>query len=157
MPHLWPYHSTSALREETANHPMAGMQISPEQGHLMALLVRILGARKTLEVGVFTGYSAMVVAKAIGPKGKVVALDVGEEFTTIDRCHWAKAGVADRIDLRQILHCCIVPVLVYQNRAAPIETKTARTTAIQNAQPNVSVRSVVIDDLLARLSNTRLF
>src|SRR5271166_1648779 len=90
----------AALREETANHPWAEMQISPEQGHLMALLVHILGARKTLEVGVFTGYSAMVVAKAVGPKGRVVALDVSEEFTTIARRYWAKAGVADRIDLR---------------------------------------------------------
>ena len=90
----------AALREETANHPWAGMQISPEQGQLMALLVRLLGARKTLEVGVFTGYSAMVVAKALGPKGKVVALDVSEEFTAIARRHWAKAGIADRIDLR---------------------------------------------------------
>jgi caffeoyl-CoA O-methyltransferase len=76
------------------------MQIAPEQGQLMALLIRILGARKTLEVGVFTGYSAMVVAKAMGPKGKVVALDVSEEFTAIARRHWAKAAVADRIDLR---------------------------------------------------------
>jgi predicted O-methyltransferase YrrM len=90
----------AALREETANHPWAIMQISPEQGQLMALLVRLLGARKTLEVGVFTGYSAMVVAKALGPKGKVIALDVSEEFTAIARRHWAKAGVADRIDLR---------------------------------------------------------
>jgi predicted O-methyltransferase YrrM len=90
----------AALREETANHPFAIMQISPEQGHLMALLIRILGARKTLEVGVFTGYSAMVVAKAMGATGKVVALDVSEEFTAIARRHWAKAGVADRIDLR---------------------------------------------------------
>jgi caffeoyl-CoA O-methyltransferase len=90
----------AALRDATANHPWAGMQISPEQGQLMALLVRLLGARKTLEVGVFTGYSAMVVAKALGPKGKVVALDVSEEFTAIARRHWAKAGVADRIDLR---------------------------------------------------------
>jgi predicted O-methyltransferase YrrM len=90
----------AALREETANHPWAGMQISPEQGQLMALLVRLLGARKTLEVGVFTGYSAMVVAKALGPKGKVVALDVNEEFTAIARRHWAKAGIAERIDLR---------------------------------------------------------
>jgi predicted O-methyltransferase YrrM len=90
----------AALREETANHPWAVMQISPEQGQLMALLVRLLGARKTLEVGVFTGYSAMVVAKALGPKGKVVALDVSEEFTAIARRHWTKAGVADRIDLR---------------------------------------------------------
>jgi predicted O-methyltransferase YrrM len=90
----------AALREETANHPWAVMQISPEQGQLMALLVRLLGARKTLEVGVFTGYSAMVVAKALGPDGKVVALDVNEEFTAIARRHWAKAGVADRIELR---------------------------------------------------------
>jgi predicted O-methyltransferase YrrM len=90
----------AALREETANHPWAVMQISPEQGQLMALLVRLLGARKTLEVGVFTGYSAMVVAKALGPNGKVVALDVNEEFTAIARRHWAKAGVADRIELR---------------------------------------------------------
>jgi caffeoyl-CoA O-methyltransferase len=90
----------AALREETANHPSAGMQIAPEQGQLMALLVRLLGARKTLEVGVFTGYSAMVVAKAMGPKGKVVALDVSEEFTAIARRHWTKAAIADRIDLR---------------------------------------------------------
>jgi predicted O-methyltransferase YrrM len=90
----------AALREATANHSAADMQISPEQGSLMALLVRILGARKALEVGVFTGYSAMVVAKAMGPQGKVVALDISEEFTAIARRHWAKAGVADRIDLR---------------------------------------------------------
>jgi len=90
----------AALRAETANHPRAGMQIAPEQGQLMALLVRMLGARKTLEVGVFTGYSAMVVAKALGARGKVIALDVSEEFTAIARRHWAQAGVADRIDLR---------------------------------------------------------
>jgi predicted O-methyltransferase YrrM len=90
----------AALREETANHPWAIMQISPEEGQLIALLVRLLGARKTLEVGVFTGYSAMVVAKAMGPQGKVIALDVSEEFTATARRHWAKAGVADRIDLR---------------------------------------------------------
>jgi predicted O-methyltransferase YrrM len=90
----------AALREETANHPSAGMQIAPEQGQLLALLIRLLGARKTLEIGVFTGYSAMVVAKAMGPKGKVVALDINEQFTAIARRHWANAAVADRIDLR---------------------------------------------------------
>lgn len=89
-----------ALRLETASHPRAMMQISPEQGQLMMLLMELIGARKTLEVGVFTGYSAMCVAKAIGPGGKVVALDVSEDFTSIGRKHWAKAGVADRIDLR---------------------------------------------------------
>jgi caffeoyl-CoA O-methyltransferase len=66
----------------------------------MALLVRLLRARKCLEVGVFTGYSAMVVAKAMGRGGKVVALDVSEEFTAIARRHWSKAGVSDQIDLR---------------------------------------------------------
>ena len=90
----------AALREETASHRLAIMQISPEQGQLMALLVRMLGARKTLEVGVFTGYSSMVVAKAMGPGGKVLALDVSEEFTSIARRHWVKAGVASQIELR---------------------------------------------------------
>jgi caffeoyl-CoA O-methyltransferase len=90
----------ASLREETARHPAGFMQIAPEQGQLMALLIHILNARKTLEIGVFTGYSAMVVAKAMGPKGRVVALDVSEEFTAIARRHWIKAGIADRIDLR---------------------------------------------------------
>jgi caffeoyl-CoA O-methyltransferase len=89
-----------ALREETAAHPLSMMQISAEQGQLMMLLMELIGARKTLEVGTFTGFSAMCVAKAMGPAGKVVALDVSEEFTTIARRHWAKAGIADRIDLR---------------------------------------------------------
>jgi predicted O-methyltransferase YrrM len=90
----------AALREETAKHSRAMMQISPEQGHFMALLVRLLGARKCLEVGVFTGYSSMVVAKAMGAAGKVIALDVSEEFTAIARRHWAKAGISEQIDLR---------------------------------------------------------
>ncbi len=90
----------SALRRETASHPAAGMQISPEQGQLMTMLIKMLGAVKTFEVGVFTGYSAMIAAKAMGPGGRVVALDVSEDYTAIARRHWAKAGIADRIDLR---------------------------------------------------------
>ena len=93
-----------ALREATASHPVSGkvarMQISPEQGQFMALLVELIGAKRCLEVGVFSGYSAMTVAKAMGPEGRVVALDVSEEFTAIAREHWQKAGVADQIDLR---------------------------------------------------------
>ncbi len=89
-----------ALRIETASHPQAGMQISPEQGQLMGLLLKLLGARKTFEVGVFTGYSAMVAAKAMGPTGRVVALDVNPDFTSIARRHWTKAGLAGQIDLR---------------------------------------------------------
>ena len=88
------------LREETAAHPKSMMQISPEQGQFMAMLIELIGARKSFEVGTFTGYSAMCVAKAMGPAGRVVALDVSEEFTAIARKHWAKAGIADRIDLR---------------------------------------------------------
>lgn len=90
----------AALREETAAHPMARMQISPEQGQFMALLVELIGARKTFEVGTFTGYSAMAVAKAMGLNGRVVALDVSEEYTAVARKHWAKAKLSDRIDLR---------------------------------------------------------
>ena len=87
------------LRQETAQHPMGRMQIAPEQGQLMALLVQLLGAKKTLEIGVFTGYSTLVVALALPPAGKVVACDISEEFTAIARRYWQKAGVADKIDL----------------------------------------------------------
>ncbi|MGZ5081757.1 MAG: class I SAM-dependent methyltransferase, partial [Usitatibacter sp.] len=88
------------LRETTAGMPHAGMQISPEQGQFMALLVRMLDARRTLEIGVFTGYSAMSVALALPADGKVVACDVSEEWTSMARRHWQQAGVGAKIDLR---------------------------------------------------------
>lgn len=88
------------LRQETATHPRAIMQIAPEQGQFMALLVQLLQARKTLEVGVFTGYSTLCVALALPPQGKVVACDVSEEYTAIAQRYWQAAGVADKIDLR---------------------------------------------------------
>ncbi len=88
------------LRQETASHPRAGMQISPEQGQLMGLLIQLLGARRTIEVGVFTGYSSISVALALPPDGRIVACDVSEEFTAIARRYWKTAGVAERIDLR---------------------------------------------------------
>jgi caffeoyl-CoA O-methyltransferase len=87
------------LRAETASHPGAMMQISPEQGQFMALLVQLLAAKKTLEVGVFTGYSSLSVALALPPEGKIVACDVSAEFTAIARRYWQAAGVADKIDL----------------------------------------------------------
>lgn len=90
----------AALRAETADLPEAGMQIAPEQAQFMALLVRMLKARRTLEVGVFTGYSALTVARALPGDGRVVAMDVSEEWTAIARRYWKRAGVADRIDLR---------------------------------------------------------
>ena len=90
-----------ALRAETlAATPWHRMQISPEQGAFMALLVRLLGAKRTLEVGTFTGYSALVVAEALPADGKVVACDVSEEWTSVGRPFWERAGVADKIDLR---------------------------------------------------------
>lgn len=88
------------LREETARLPEAGMQISPEQGQLMRLLVELLGARRCLEVGVFTGYSSTSVALSLPPDGTLVACDVSEEFTSVARRYWREAGVEDRIELR---------------------------------------------------------
>ncbi len=88
------------LRQETARHPGAMMQIAPEQGQLMALLVQMLGATKTLEIGVFTGYSSLCVALALPPTGKMIACDLSEEYTALARRYWQTAGVADKIDLR---------------------------------------------------------
>jgi predicted O-methyltransferase YrrM len=89
----------SALREETAALPQHGMQISPEQGALMALLVRLSGARRCLEVGTFTGYSSTAVALALPPDGRLVCCDVSREWTDVARRAWEAAGVADRVEL----------------------------------------------------------
>lgn len=88
------------LRRETAALPNGGMQISPEQGQFMALLIRILNAKRALEIGVFTGYSSLSVAMALPPDGRLIACDVSDEYTRIARRYWQEAGVADRIDLR---------------------------------------------------------
>ena len=88
------------LREETAAMPMAVMQIAPEQGQFMALIVELIGAKRTLEVGVFTGYSSLAVALALPDDGHITACDVSEEWTAIARRYWADAGVAHKIDLR---------------------------------------------------------
>jgi caffeoyl-CoA O-methyltransferase len=90
----------AALREETASLSNAGMQISPGQGQLLALLVRLTGARKCLEVGTFTGYSSLSVALALPRGACVVACDVSEEWTNIAQRYWRQAGVAERIELR---------------------------------------------------------
>lgn len=88
------------LREETESHPRASMQTSPEQGQFLHLMARLVGARHTLEVGVFMGYSSTWVALALPAGGKVVACDVSEEYTGRARRTWREAGVEDRIDLR---------------------------------------------------------
>ncbi len=87
------------LREETANHRLARMQISPEQGQFMGLLIKLMGAKKILEIGVFTGYSSTAMALALPEEGKIVACDVSEEFTKIARKYWQKAQVESKIDL----------------------------------------------------------
>ncbi|MBE9231371.1 class I SAM-dependent methyltransferase [Cuspidothrix issatschenkoi LEGE 03284] len=87
------------LRQETSQLPMSRMQISPEQGQFMAFLVKLMRVKKTLELGVFTGYSSLAVALALPADGKIVACDVSEEYTSIARRYWQQAGVADKIDL----------------------------------------------------------
>jgi predicted O-methyltransferase YrrM len=88
------------LREETSLHPMGMMQIAPEQGQFMSLLVQLMGAKKTLEVGVFTGYSSLAIALALPADGRIIACDVSDEYTQIARRYWEKAGIAHKIDLR---------------------------------------------------------
>lgn len=88
------------LREETAAIPQHGMQIAPEQGAFLALLVELTGARRCIEVGTFTGYSALAVALALPEDGRLVCCDVSEQWTSVARRYWDEAGVAERIDLR---------------------------------------------------------
>ena len=87
------------LRAETASHPKVNMQIAPEQGQFMQMLVRLSGARRAIEVGVFTGYSSLAVALAMPPDGRLLALDVSAVYTAVARRHWQETGVADRIEL----------------------------------------------------------
>lgn len=97
------------LREETASKPGAQQQIVPEQGQLMAFLVQLIGAKKTLEVGVFTGYSALSVAVALPPDGQVIACDINPETTAIARRYWEAAGVDSKITLK------LAPALLTMN------------------------------------------
>src|SRR5215207_4693795 len=90
----------SRLRDETALLPEHNMQIAPEQGALLALLVELIGARRCIELGTFTGYSSLAVALAMPPDGTIVCCDVSDEWTSVARRYWAEAGLADRVDLR---------------------------------------------------------
>jgi predicted O-methyltransferase YrrM len=88
------------LREETSRLPMATMQIAPEQGQFLQLLVRMLRVKRALEVGVFTGYSSLAVALAMPHDGRLVACDLSEEWTSVARRYWKEAGVERKIELR---------------------------------------------------------
>jgi predicted O-methyltransferase YrrM len=88
------------LRHETADHPMQRFQIPPEQGQLFRVLVRMTGARRIIEIGVFTGYSSIAMALAMPPDGHIVAIDISDEYTQTARRYWQEAGVAGKIDLR---------------------------------------------------------
>lgn len=88
------------LREETAPMKMGMMQVSPEQGQFMAFLVRLTDTRRALEIGTFTGYSALCVAQALPSDGRLVCCDVSEEWTSVGQRYWQSAGVSDKIDLK---------------------------------------------------------
>ena len=88
------------LRQETQAMPMGGMQISPDQGQFMGLLVELIGAKRIVEVGTFTGYSSIAMALALPADGRLIACDVSDEFTRIAQRYWQEAGVADKIELR---------------------------------------------------------
>ena len=88
------------LRDETAAHPRATMQISPEQGQFMQMLAKLIGARRCIEVGVFTGYSSLAVALVLPADGRILACDISEEFTAVARRYWKEAGVDHKIELR---------------------------------------------------------
>jgi len=88
------------LREVTEGMPGAEMQISPEQGQFMALLLRTIGARRCIELGTYTGYSSLVMALALPPGGRLITCDVSAEFTRVAREFWREAGVADRVELK---------------------------------------------------------
>ena len=88
------------LREETAGRGDSGMQIAPEQGQFMALLVELLGAEQVLEIGTFTGYSALAMALALPPQGRILTCDIDPETTAIAQRYWQEAGVAEKIELR---------------------------------------------------------
>jgi predicted O-methyltransferase YrrM len=88
------------LREETAQYPRSSMQVSPEQGQFLAFMARLCRAKRTLEIGVFTGYSSLITALALPDDGQIIACDINDEWTAVARRYWKEAGVEHKIDLR---------------------------------------------------------
>ena len=110
-----------ALREETSELTQRSMQISPEQGQFMALLARLIGARRCLEVGVFTGYSSLATALALPEDGRIVACDVSEEWTSVARRYWKRAGVEHKIELRLAPATQTLDALLAQGQAGTFD------------------------------------
>ena len=109
------------LRDETGMLEKAGMQISPEQGQFLAMLVKLLGARRILEIGTFTGYSALVMTLAMPEDGTLLACDIDADWTAIARRYWGEAGVADRIELRLAPAAETLPALVADGRGGSFD------------------------------------
>ena len=109
------------LREETAVLPSANMQIAPEQAQLLGLLVELIGARRCLEIGTFTGYSTLAVAAALPADGTVVACDVSDEWTQIARRYWQEAGVLEKIELRLAPAADTLQALVADGKAGTFD------------------------------------
>jgi len=109
------------LRVVTQRLPQSGMQIGAEQGALMQMLVRVMGARRCLEIGTFTGYSALAVALALPPAGRLVCCDLSEEWTAIARRYWKRAGVAGKIDLRLAPALQTLDALLEEGRAGKFD------------------------------------
>lgn len=109
------------LRRETDSHPQARMQISPDQGQLLGLLVELMGARRVIEVGTFTGYSSLAMALALPDDGEMVCCDVSEDYTSVARRYWAEAGVGQRITLRLAPAVETLDALISEGRAGTFD------------------------------------
>jgi predicted O-methyltransferase YrrM len=144
------------LREETAVHPRAEMQIPPEQGQLFRVLVGMLAAKKTLEIGVFTGYSSLVTALALPPEGRIVACDMSEEFTAVARRYWKEAGVDQKIELRLAPAADTLMALLAEGQAGSFDMafidadKTSYDTYYELALQLVRPGGVIVLDNMLR-------
>ena len=132
----------AALREETGGLSQAGMQISPEQGALMGLLTKLLGARAILELGTFTGYSSLVFAQALPPGGRITCCDVSEEWTGIARRYWERAGVTSKVELRLGPALETLETLVAEGRAGTYDL--AFVDADKESMPEYHERVLVL-------------
>lgn len=110
-----------ALREETAQDNMSMMQISPEQGQFMAMLVKMIDAKNMIEIGTYTGYSSLVMALASADDANIIACDVSEQWTSIARRYWRQAGVENKIDLRLAPAAETLQALLSQGKAGSFD------------------------------------